>query len=141
MASVVYNTFFERQAKNSMGSLESDQIKVALMSVGYVASKNNQAWASISGYEATGTNYTANGLTLGGVSITKSDANAWVYMDATNSNWANVTITATGCVVYDDTHASDALICFLSFGTSKEATAASLTLQWSTGGIVRWYQG
>lgn len=141
MASVIYNSFFSRMANDSLGGMASDQHKIALMSAGYTANKDHATWASISGSETSGASYTSGGKTLGGISITKSDASDWVYMDATDVNWASLTLSAAGAVIYNDTHANDALVCFLSFGTLKSPSAQSLTIQFSTGGIIRWYQG
>lgn len=75
--------------------------------------------------EATGTNYTAGGQALSNVTPTSSGTTA--FTDFADEVFTNVTITASGALIYNDTKA-DRAVCVLDFGGDKSATAADFTI-------------
>ena len=59
--------------------------------------------------EASGTGYTAKGVTMAGVSITVDTSNNVAYVDwSTDPSWAASTITATDCMIFHDSVTSPA---------------------------------
>ena len=90
-------------------------------------------WAT--GGEVTSANYTAGGKALGAVSInTGATANRFTFKD-TNSTlaWTSVTWTdARGLLVYNQTHASDLVVCCIDFTEDKEVTDGTFTVTWDT---------
>lgn len=79
--------------------------------------------------EASGTNYTAGGSSLTNVTPTSSGTTA--YTDFNDLVFSNVTITTSGCLIYDST-ASNAAIGVFNFGGDKTATAGDMTIIFPT---------
>jgi len=79
--------------------------------------------------EASGTNYTAGGSALTNVTPTSSGTTA--FCDFADLVFTNVTITTSGCLIYDDT-VGDAAIGVFSFGGDKTATAGDMTMIFPT---------
>ena len=79
--------------------------------------------------EASGTNYTAGGQALTAVTPVSSGTTA--FTDFADEVFSNVTITTSGCLIYNDTNADRAVAVF-NFGGDKTATAGDLTLIFPT---------
>lgn len=79
--------------------------------------------------EATGTNYTAGGSALTNVTPTSSGTTA--YTDFADLVFSNVTITTSGCLIYNDTK-SDKAVAVFNFGGDKTATSGDLTIIFPT---------
>lgn len=75
--------------------------------------------------EASGTNYSAGGQALTNVTPTSSGTTA--FTDFADEVFTNVTITASGALIYN-TSLADASVCVLDFGGDKSATAADFTI-------------
>tara|TARA_R110002126_G_C10088695_1_gene464753 strand:- start:102 stop:530 length:429 start_codon:yes stop_codon:yes gene_type:complete len=82
--------------------------------------------AYTSSNEASGTNYTATGSALTNVTPVSSGTTALV--DFADLTFSNVTITARGCLIYNDTN-SDKSVAVLDFGGDKTSTAGDFTIQ------------
>ena len=76
--------------------------------------------------EASGTNYTATGSALTNVNPATSGTTA--FTDFADLTFSNATITANGCLIYNDTN-SDRAVCVLAFGGDKTSTAGDFTIQ------------
>jgi len=79
--------------------------------------------------EATGTNYVAGGSALTNVTPTSSGTTA--FTDFADLVFSNVTITTSGCLIYNDTEADRAVGVF-NFGGDKTATAGDMTMIFPT---------
>lgn len=79
--------------------------------------------------EASGTNYTAGGNALTNVTPTSSGTTA--YTDFADLVFSTVTITTSGCLIYNDTK-SDKAVAVFNFGGDKTATAGDLTIIFPT---------
>lgn len=79
--------------------------------------------------QASGTNYSAGGNTLTNVTPTSSGTTA--LTDFADLTFTNVTITTSGCLIYNDTQ-SDKSVAVFSFGGDKTATAGDLTIIFPT---------
>jgi len=82
--------------------------------------------AYTSSNEASGTNYTATGAALTNVTPVSSGTTA--LADFADLTFSNVTITARGCLIYNDTN-SDKSVAVLDFGGDKTSTAGDFTIQ------------
>ena len=99
----------------------SDSFKIILMQSGFTFNKDtHHQYSDVSASElGTGNGYTANSKTLAGVSVTEDDTD-----DRTEVTWSNVTWTASGgaigptpgAIIFDDTHADDAIVGYIDFG-------------------------
>ena len=79
--------------------------------------------------EASGTNYSAGGISLTNVTPTSSGTTA--YADFADAVFSNVTITTSGALLYNSSKSNKALI-VLNFGADKIATAQALTIVFPT---------
>lgn len=79
--------------------------------------------------EASGTNYVAGGSALTNVTPTSSGTTA--FTDFADLVFSNVTITTSGCLIYN-TSLADAAVAVFNFGGDKTATAGDLTIIFPT---------
>lgn len=79
--------------------------------------------------EASGTNYSAGGSALTNVNPSASGTTA--ITDFNDLTFSNVTITTSGCLIYNDTE-GDKSVGVFSFGGDKTATAGDLTIIFPT---------
>ena len=76
--------------------------------------------------EIAGTGYSGTGAALTNVTPTTSGTTA--FCDFADLTWSTATFTARGALIYNDTHASDAAVLVLDFGSDKTATAGDFTI-------------
>lgn len=80
--------------------------------------------------EATGTNYSSGGQALDSTTVTLSGSTA--FIDFSDEVFSNVTISTSGCVIYNDTASGKPVVCVISFGGTVTATAGNLTITMPT---------
>jgi len=100
-------------------------IRAALYTSSATLSAATTAYATTN--EASGTGYTAGGNALTNVTPTTSGTTA--LTDFADTTWSTSTVTARGALIYNDTHASNASILVLDFGSDKSSTAGDFTIQ------------
>jgi hypothetical protein len=127
-----------------------DTVKAALYGgAGYTGTPDEDANATTCAYNGTGgpwvvaeevsddPNWDLAGEIVTGLSLDQSTAGT-VKWDGTNTPQSGATCTVAavyGCLVYDDTDASDRGICFNYFGGSTGVTAGTYTIGWHASGI------
>jgi len=79
--------------------------------------------------ETSGTNYSATGAVL--TSVTPTTDGTTAICDFSDLTFSNVSITARGALIYNDTQA-DKAVCVLDFGGDKTATAGDFTIAFPT---------
>lgn len=137
----VYATAVEKVARNTL-DLDGASFRIVLLTSAYTPNQNTHStWADLSAAEATGTGYTAGGLTITQV-VARSGAN--VNFDCDDRAWASSTITAKYAALVRDADANGALVSgddILAFvdletaGGSVSTTAAALTITMNAGGL------
>lgn len=75
--------------------------------------------------QASGTGYTAGGDTL--TNVTPSASGTTAITDFNDLTFSTVTITTSGCLIYNNS-AANAAVGVFSFGGDKTATAGDLTI-------------
>jgi hypothetical protein len=76
--------------------------------------------------QAAGTNYTSGGAALTNVTPTSSGTTA--FTDFADLTFGTATITARGCMIYNDTAAGDPSVATIDFGGDKTSTAGDFTI-------------
>jgi|TARA_Y100001972_G_scaffold5535_1_gene5936 hypothetical protein len=76
--------------------------------------------------EVSGTNYTAKGQALTNVTPTASSTTA--LTDFTDETFSNVTLTARGALIFNDSASGDPAVCVLDFGSDKSASSGDFTV-------------
>ena len=133
MANLIYNRA-KANLFNKETDYEADVIKVALMATGHSASTvANNVWDDVSANEMTGTGYTAGGTALTTKAVTQDTTTKF---DAADTSWVDATFSAYYAVLWDDTVATDDLICSFDFGGAKTVSDGTFTIVWSADGIL-----
>lgn len=115
----------------------ADTIKCALATSTYTPNQDTDAFFS-SVTEATGTGYTAGGVTLASKTSAYTAATNTVALDAADVSWTTSTITARYAVVYKSTGTASTsqLIAYVDFGANVSSTAGTFSIVWDAAGIV-----
>jgi len=75
----------------------------------------------------SGSAYSAKGNALTSVTpVLDSDT---AVCDFSNSSWTSASFTARGCLIFNDSHASDASVCAIDFGGDKTVTSGTFTVE------------
>lgn len=101
-----------------------DTFKLALFVAAATLGAGTTAYSSTN--EATGTNYSAGGSNLTRIDPTSSGTTG--FIDFADLTFSNVTITARGCLIYNDTDGDSACSAH-DFGSDKTATAGDFVIQ------------
>ena len=137
MADVIYNAF-KMNIMNGGLDLDTQTIKVALVTSLYTPDQDLHAdFADITN-EVVGTGYTAGGQALATKTVTQDNIDNEGVFDAADVTWSTSTITARGAVVYYDSTvaATSLLICYIDFVTDQSSSAGDFTISWNAEGIV-----
>lgn len=137
MADVIYNVF-KLNILNGGLDLDTDAIKVMLVTSAYTPNQDTHLDRADVTNEVVGTGYTAGGATLASKTVTQDDTDNEGVFDAADVTWSTATITARGAVLYKSTGvaANDTLICYIDFGSDQSASGADFTIAWNAEGIV-----
>lgn len=137
MANAVYNSF-KRDIMNGSIDLDTDTIKVALVTSSYTPDIDAHTKFSDVTNEVSGTGYSAGGNTLASLAVTADNTDDEGVFDASDTNWANSTITARGAVVYKSTGTASTspLVCYFDFGSDQISSSGNFTISWNSEGIV-----
>ena len=126
-------TSFKSELLGGSHDLDTDSLKLALIKASptgtYGAATTNYSDVTGNSDEASGTNYTAGGQVLDGATISTDGTTAIV--DFTDEVFANVTVSADGCIIYNTANSNSA-ICVIDFGGTVSATAGDLTIEFPT---------
>ncbi|MHA1482068.1 MAG: hypothetical protein ACTSQA_01355 [Candidatus Heimdallarchaeaceae archaeon] len=137
MADVIYNDF-KKNIMNGNIDLDTDTIKVMLVTSSYTPDQDSHEFKDSVTNEVSGTGYTAGGVELTSKVVSADDTDNEGVFDAADVTWSSSTITARGAVIYKDTGtaATSPLICYLDFGADKSSSNGDFTISWNAEGIV-----
>jgi hypothetical protein len=113
------------EAKHNFLASGGNSFKLALYTSSASLGAATTAYSSTN--EVSGTNYTATGAALTNVNPASSGTTA--FTDFADLTFSNATVTANGCVIYNDTASGDPAVCVLAFGGDKTSTAGDFTIQ------------
>ena len=77
--------------------------------------------------EVSGSGYTAKGNALTSVTPTLDSSTA--VCDFADTSFTSASFTARGCLIFNDSHSSDAAVCVIDFGSDKTVTSGTFTIQ------------
>lgn len=130
---------FKEELLEGIHDFDTDAFKIALYTSAatlgasttvYTAPADpNASPTSTNEVTQTGTNYTAGGNTLTGVTVSLTGTTAFV--DFADTTWATATITARGALIYNASK-SDRAVAVLNFGADKTSTSGNFTIQFPT---------
>lgn len=120
---------FSLELLSAIHDFSTDTIKMALYSSSAELGPSTTAYSATN--EATGTAYSAGGVTLSGVALAKSRGVA--YIDWTDAAWAASTITARGALIYNSSKSNRA-IWVLNFGIDRISNNSTFTVAFPAAG-------
>ena len=115
------------KAKHNFLASGGNSFKLALYTSSATMTAATTAYVTTN--EATGTNYTAGGSAL--TNVNPSSSGTTGFTDFADLTFGTATITARGCMIYNDTNADRAVAVF-DFGGDKTSTAGSFTISFPT---------
>lgn len=101
----------------------TDTYKIALYTSSATLGAGTTAYSSSN--EVSGTGYDAGGKTLTGYVSGLSTSTA--YITFSDPSWANSTITARGCLIYNSSKTNKAVACF-DFGSDVVSVSGTFTI-------------
>jgi hypothetical protein len=116
---------FKQQILLGQHDLSTDVIKIALYTSSAILNDSTTVYSTTGEVSSSGTNYTAGGNTLTGVSVTLAGTTAIVSFN--NSTWSNSNITARGALIYNFSKSNKA-IAVLDFGSDKSSLNSPFTV-------------
>lgn len=133
MASGIYNRL-KANLMNKEIDLEGDTIKVMLLDGDHAFNAAHNVIGDVNTNElAAEGNYSTGGATLASKAVTQA---ATTKFDAADTTWSSASFTAYHAVLWDDTIATDDLICSIDFGGAKTVASGTFTIQWHADGII-----
>lgn len=124
---------FKQELLGGVHDLDTDTLKLALIKASptgtYGAATTNYSDVTGNSDEASGSGYSAGGGTLDSPVITLSGTTAFV--DFADEAFNNVTVEASGCIIYNSSQSNKAIAVF-DFGGTVSATSGTLTVQFPT---------
>lgn len=125
-----YKKAAQRIANGEISLAGGHTFKAQLVSASYVpAQDSDQNLSDINEAYRVGTAATLENLTEI-TTVSLSD-----IFDFDDLQWESSNLTARYLVVYDDTHASDALLFFIDFGENKTASGGNFDIVFSANGV------
>jgi hypothetical protein len=138
MANAIYNSF-KRDIANGSIDLDTDTIKLMLVTSDYTPNIDTNTKRSDVTNEVSGAGYTTGGAALQNKTVTINPTSDKAIFDADDVTFSVATITARGAVLYKSrggASSADELICYLDFGSDITSTAGNFNIAFDTNGIL-----
>jgi hypothetical protein len=138
MADVIFNSF-KRDIMNGAIDLDTDTIKVMLVTSSYTPDQDTHDKRDDVTNEVSGTGYSSGGASLANKAVTADNTDNEGVFDADDVTWSSSTITARGAVLYKSrggASSADELICYIDFGSDKISSSGNFTITWDAEGII-----
>ena len=128
ITSAICNSFKQEilEAEHNFTASTGNTFNLALYDSGADLSKTTTAYTTSEELAASG-GYSAKGNALTSVTpVLDSDT---AVCDFSNTSWTSASFTARGCLIFNDSHASDASVCAIDFGGDKTVTSGTFTVE------------
>ena len=116
------------EAEHNFTASSGNTFKLALYTSS--ASLGASTTAYTTSNEVSGSGYTAKGNALTSVTPTLDSSTA--VCDFADTSFTSASFTARGCLIFNDSHSSDAAVCVIDFGSDKTVTSGTFTIQFPT---------
>jgi len=130
ITSAICNSFKQEilEAEHNFTASTGNTFNLALYDSSADLSKTTTAYTSSEEITNTsGSAYSAKGNALTSVTpVLDSDT---AICDFADSSWTSASFTARGCLIFNDSHSSDASVCAIDFGGDKTVTSGTFTVE------------
>ena len=129
MASLIYNSAVDDMARGAI-DFDTDTFKVMLVTSSYTPNKDTDDKRNDVTNEASGTGYTAGGVTSA-CTVTKDTANDRVTLSFAAVSWSSSTITARVAVIYKSrggASSADELVAYNDFGSDVASASGTFSV-------------
>jgi len=130
ITSAICNSFKQEilEAEHNFTASTGNTFNLALYDSGADLSKTTTAYTSSEEITNTsGSAYSAKGNALTSVTpVLDSDT---AVCDFADTSWTSASFTARGCLIFNDSHSSDASVCAIDFGGDKTVTSGTFTVE------------
>ena len=130
ITSAVCNSFKQEilEAEHNFTASSGNTFNLALYTSSATINKSTTAYSSTNEISNTsGSAYSAKGNALTSVTpVLDSDT---AVCDFSNTSWTSASFTANGCLIFNDSHSSDAAVCAIAFGGDKTVTSGTFTIE------------
>ena len=130
ITSAICNSFKQEilEAEHNFTASTGNTFKLALYDSDATLGAGTTAYSTSEEITNTsGTAYTAGGKALTSVTPTLDSSTA--VCDFADISWTSASFTARGCLIYNDSHSTNASVCAIDFGGDKTATSGTFTIQ------------
>ena len=103
-----------------------DTFNLALYTSSATLNKSTTAYTTSSEVASSG-GYTAKGKAL--TSVTPVLSSDTAVCDFANISWTSASFTSRGCLIFNDSAASDQSVCAIDFGGDKTVTSGTFTIE------------
>ena len=117
------------QGTHDFTATTGDTFKIALYTSSASLDATTTAFSTTNEVSNSGT-YTSGGGTL--TSVTPTTSGTTAICDFADVSWTSASFTANGCLIFNDSHSSDAAVCAIAFGADKTVTSGTFTIQFPT---------
>ena len=130
ITSAICNSFKQEilEAEHNFTATTGNTFKLALFTSSATLGASTTAYSSSNEITNTsGTAYTAGGKALTSVTPTLDSSTAvcvFAYV-----SWKSASFTDNGCLIYNDSHSTDASVCAVAFGGDKTVSSGTFTIQ------------
>ena len=135
ITSAICNSFKQEilEAEHNFTASTGNTFKIALYTSSVTLGASTTAYSSSNEItNSSGTAYTAGGASLTSVTPTLDSSTA--VCDFSDVSWTSASFTANGCLIYNDSHSTDAAVCAVAFGGDKTVSSGTFTVQFPAAG-------
>ena len=133
ITSAVCNSFKVEvlQVEHNFTASSGNTFNLALYTSSATLNKSTTAYSSSNEITNTsGSAYSAKGKAL--TSVTPALSTDTACCDFADVSWTSASFTANGCLIFNDSHSSDAAVCAIAFGGDKTVSSGTFTIQFPT---------
>ena len=130
ITSAVCNSFKVEVLKgeHNFTASSGNTFNLALYTSSATLNKSTTAYSSSNEISNTsGSAYSAKGKAL--TSVTPALSTDTACCDFADVSWTSASFTANGCLIFNDSHSSDAAVCAIAFGRDKTVSSGTFTIQ------------
>ena len=125
ITSAICNSFKQEilQGEHNFTASSGDTFNLALYTSSASLGAGTTAYTTSN--EVSGSGYTAKGNAL--TSVTPALDSSTAVCDFSDTSFTSASFTARGCLIFNDSHSSDAAVCVIDFGSDKTVTSGTFT--------------